>query len=365
LQQLFGRGGMQAVLSELAQLASAEVVIADKADAPVAQSGGLLGRMGHEAAFPIRIGGKTLGQLVLRTVAAELNPLHAIYARQAAEICGIEMLQRLTRQETEERLGLDLVEQLLDESQAGEDIVARFRRMGYDLSPQRRHVAVALGSAVEGNQYAACSDTARDLQWLSQREGASVISTNYHRHFLVFASFSESISERTIRAWLQEVLSSASAQRCSAGASRAVLIAEPPSASGIGALREIVHQALDAWDLGQRISGRVSPYYYEELGLYRLLANLRSQEEMQRFYQETLGALADYDAAHNAELVRTLEVFFRENTNASQTARALFVHRNTLNYRLQRIVEITGLDLDDAESRLALQVAVKIHHLTH
>ncbi len=57
-------------------------------------------------------------------------------------------------------------------------------------------------------------------------------------------------------------------------------------------------------------------------------------------------------------------MFFDQNANASQTSRALYVHRNTLNYRLQRIVEITGLDLNDAEARLAFQLAIKIHHLS-
>ena len=70
-----------------------------------------------------------------------------------------------------------------------------------------------------------------------------------------------------------------------------------------------------------------------------------------------------YDATHGTDLVHTLEVFFEQNANASQTARALYVHRNTLNYRLQRIVEISGLDLNDAEARLAFQLALKVHQV--
>ena len=50
--------------------------------------------------------------------------------------------------------------------------------------------------------------------------------------------------------------------------------------------------------------------------------------------------------------------------NASQTAKALFVHRNTLNYRLQRIAEIGDMDLNDPETRLNAQVALRIHQLS-
>jgi len=76
-----------------------------------------------------------------------------------------------------------------------------------------------------------------------------------------------------------------------------------------------------------------------------------------------LASLVAYDNENNTELVGTLEAFFAQNTNVSRTAKALYVHRNTLTYRLQRIVEISGFDLDDAESRLAFQVALKVHHL--
>jgi purine catabolism regulator len=124
-----------------------------------------------------------------------------------------------------------------------------------------------------------------------------------------------------------------------------------------------VSQALDAWELGHHISDLSSPYYYEELGLYRLLAGLRARDELRRFYDETLGPLVRYDHAHGTDLTHTLEVFFEQNANASQTSRALYVHRNTLNYRLQRIAEISGLDLDQAEARLAFQLALKFHHL--
>ena len=53
-------------------------------------------------------------------------------------------------------------------------------------------------------------------------------------------------------------------------------------------LRTAVCQALDAWELGQRITDLESPYLYEEMGLYRLLASLRDRDELRRFYHEAL-----------------------------------------------------------------------------
>jgi len=130
-----------------------------------------------------------------------------------------------------------------------------------------------------------------------------------------------------------------------------------------------VRQALEACALGARLTDRPGPYHYDDLGLYRLLAGLHhpaggvARAELQRFHAETLGALVQYDHEHGADLVQTLAVYFAENANASRAAASLSVHRNTLAYRLRRIAEITGVDLEDPEARLALQVALAIHRL--
>jgi PucR family transcriptional regulator, purine catabolism regulatory protein len=59
----------------------------------------------------------------------------------------------------------------------------------------------------------------------------------------------------------------------------------------------------------------------------------------------------------------TLEAFFESHGNHTQTAEKLSVHRNTLFYRMNRIAEITGLDLNQPDVRLAVHLALKIHRL--
>jgi len=81
--------------------------------------------------------------------------------------------------------------------------------------------------------------------------------------------------------------------------------------------------------------------------------------ELAQFCDEMLGKLLDYDAQHNSTLVETLSEYFTQRGNLSRTAEALYIHRNTLQYRMERIGEITGLDLDNPETRLAMQLALK------
>jgi len=354
LQRVIGRGGIAAVLQTVAERAGAEVLLADRAGAVIQRAGHPPERPGLETTFAVSIGGRFLGNLMLRLPEEACGRLDTIYARQAAEVCGIEMLQSLTRQETEDRLGADLVEQLLDGEQREEAVASRLTRLGYDLGPDRRHVVVAL-SAGDGSPED-CQHLAQDLRSAAQRAGAAVLCTGYRGHTVALCALPAALADRRVRAWLQEALSTASGERCSVGVSRVV--------DDVPGLRAAVAQALDALALGRRIEGRLSPHYYDDLGLYRLLAGLRARDEVQRFYEETLAPLARYDATHGTELVRTLDCFFAQNANASQTSRALYIHRNTLGYRLQRIVEITGLDLDDAEARMALQLALEIHRLS-
>jgi PucR family transcriptional regulator, purine catabolism regulatory protein len=352
-----GHAGIQGVVDELARLTASDVIVKDKNNVLIVRSiPSHAKETTSEALFPIRVAGRTLGQLFLRAPNTRRNALDALYARQAAEVCGIDILQRTTRQETEERLGTDLVDLLLDQSQPDDIVLARLQRLSFHVVDSRRYVVIALAMpAVAPSAEGDCQDVARDLQWAAQRDGAEILNIRYREHVLILCSFDQGLPERATRNWLREALGRPTAPRCSAGVSR--------MATDLPGLRQAISQALDAWELGRHIVGRSSPYYYEELGLYRLLTGLRARDELKRFYDETLGALERYDGAHGTELVHTLEVFFDENANASQTSRALYVHRNTLNYRLQRIVEITGLDLNDAEARLAFQLALKLHRL--
>jgi len=102
---------------------------------------------------------------------------------------------------------------------------------------------------------------------------------------------------------------------------------------------------------------------YGDLRVYRLLFELRSSPELWSFYQTTLGALVEYDRRHNAALLETLEGYFAAGGNLSQASEQLRIHRNTLLYRLRRIAQISGAELERPEDMLALQVALKAHRV--
>ncbi|HVE68593.1 MAG TPA: helix-turn-helix domain-containing protein [Solirubrobacteraceae bacterium] len=100
---------------------------------------------------------------------------------------------------------------------------------------------------------------------------------------------------------------------------------------------------------------------FEETGAYRLLLSAMSEspDELQRFYAETLEPLVAYDDQYDTDLVSTIEAFLDCDGNVAQTAERLFAHRHTVRYRLERVRELSGLDVGSSDGREKLSLGLK------
>ena len=100
---------------------------------------------------------------------------------------------------------------------------------------------------------------------------------------------------------------------------------------------------------------------FEETGAYRLLLPAMSEDptELQRFHDETVAPLLAYDDQYETELVRTVETFLEADGNVAKTAERLFTHRHTIRYRLDRVRELSGLDVSSTDGRERLSLGLK------
>lgn len=101
----------------------------------------------------------------------------------------------------------------------------------------------------------------------------------------------------------------------------------------------------------------------DHLGIYRVLFRLQNREELQAYATTMLEPLIEYDQKREAGLLQTLEAYLDHGGSLKQIARQCHLHINGLKYRLRRISELTGFDLEDARTRLSLQVAIAVHRL--
>jgi hypothetical protein len=119
-------------------------------------------------------------------------------------------------------------------------------------------------------------------------------------------------------------------------------------------------QAEHAMEMGSRLGRAGQVIRYEDLGIYRLLLQIGDMHKLWQFAGDVLGPLIDYDATHKVNLIATLAAYLNQHESLKQTARVLRVHVNTVAYRVQRIGQLTSLDLADPDDRLIAHVAVKI-----
>lgn len=129
---------------------------------------------------------------------------------------------------------------------------------------------------------------------------------------------------------------------------------------GIRAIKESVSEARKAYKVLRACQGTGELRYYDEIGIYRVFFDLKSEEVLHNLLQESLGVLLEYDRENDSDMVHTLEVFLEEDCNIAMTTERLFVHRNTVKYRIKRIEEIMGLDLKDVTVQFNLRLAYKI-----
>ncbi len=133
---------------------------------------------------------------------------------------------------------------------------------------------------------------------------------------------------------------------------------------GIGSVAENIRdlarsfkEAQVAIEVGKVFDTEKNIVNYESLGIGRLIYQLPTTL-CEMFLQEVFkkGSLESLDR----ETLMTIQSFFENNLNVSETSRKLFVHRNTLVYRLEKIKKLTGLDLREFEHAITFKVALMV-----
>lgn len=258
----------------------------------------------------------------------------------AATILAMELARLRTAAESELRLCRDLVESVLtggDEQASTVNAAA----LGYDLA--RPHRVVVLEGAGRNRDADAFFQAVRSAA--AQERAGSLLATRGSQ--IVLLATAQVDGERLRAAVLREL-----------GGGRVRL--------GIGEVCAQVEdfprsyrQAGLALSLPAGAEWGDRAVRFDDLGVYRLFSGMEDLGEVERFAQTWLGALIEYDNARGSDLVRTLTMYLSHGGSYETTAEALIVHRNTLKYRLQRIRQITGLDLGDAETCFNLQLATR------
>ena len=152
------------------------------------------------------------------------------------------------------------------------------------------------------------------------------------------------------------------AQACLAGEGRALV-----TAAGIGnpctttaEIGRSYAEARRALDAARRQGQGGGIAVFAELGIHRLLMQVPDVADLRTFANEVLGCLVEEGRASGIDYLATLSAYFAANSSSARAARGMYLHPNTVSYRIRRAQKFTGLSFSLHRDRLMAEVAVEI-----
>lgn len=122
-------------------------------------------------------------------------------------------------------------------------------------------------------------------------------------------------------------------------------------------------EAAEALQMGQSLNQDGGVTHFNDLGVYRYLYKIARMDDLRDMYQDQVARIANYDRRKGTDLLDTLETYLECAGNLTKTSNRLFVHRNTLIQRLERLQSLCEIDLQERSNWLTLQVAIKVYKL--
>lgn len=297
-----------------------------------------------------------LGNLSLIVSSNDESPEDDLLASRGAAACSVVMAREYAAQAARREIEINVLDEVFDGALRSEvSLMQQARRLNYDL--QNPHaVFVASVDSARGGLQRSSGSRFTFFDEVMARRGPRILWRVRHNAMEMLWPVANAAEAKVLAVSLYEEMSKRLADPnlvVSVGAGRIQ--------SGLAGIQRAHQEAKQALIMGRRLSGPGGITWFDELGVYRLIFAAEQLPELTAFHDEALAPLIEYDRQHNAELVRTLKAYFDATCGPKEAAALLDVHRNTVLYRLERIREITGLDLDNADVRLRLHLALCIH----
>lgn len=288
---------------------------------------------------PIRSRGETLGFMGIYDPENSRSDDDRFAVEYASATIAVELAHRRNLAEVELRLGRDLADDLVAGARVG-DALARAEALHYDLGGFQRVVLVAWETPTpNGVEVSAAVRYA-----LASMHAPALISRRPEATLAVVADGHDlsSLYERVSAALTSVRGTIGIGGRCAAHD-----------------LPRSFAEAARAMRIRTESRQPLGLSNHDDLGLLRILDTSNDGARLERYVDEWLGPLITHDRQHHSDLVRTLAVYLDSGGNYDRASSALIIHRSTLRYRLSRIRQVSGRDINDPESRLNLHIAIR------
>jgi purine catabolism regulator len=279
----------------------------------------------------------------------------ALLTSRGAAASAIVMTRDRAALAARQELELNVLDEVLDGALRSEvSLMEQARRLNHDLNQSYVALVSRLDPSGNGAQVRTQAGRWSIFDEVLTRRSLKLMWRLRHNHAEIIWPATSAAQAREIANLLYDELT----RRLPEGSGFVVSLGVGTVRQGPAGIRQSHQEAKQALSMGRKLYGPGNLTRFEDLGVYRLLFAAQNLPELQAFHEEVLGPLVEYDKLHGAELIRTLGAFFEARCGPKEAATILGVHRNTVLYRLDRVKELTGLDLDDADVRLRLHLAL-------
>jgi PucR family transcriptional regulator, purine catabolism regulatory protein len=325
---------------------------------------------GRQVTYPVLADAKLYGTISVWYPSDMEAPVDIVSIKHAATIAGLEFLRFSALDEMRKRYEIDFFNDLLSGQIQSRELLGR-RGAVYGIQPQASYRLMVVDidnfTKIFLEDYAGNDQRAQLLKKrllgvvkkAIQKQVPKALAVSQSDHVVVFLPVDSKIKDsRAEREGLVEEI-----RGCIAGQ-----MGEISTSIVLGPRTDVlvVHEGYSeiqtVLDLCSRMgTKRGQTIHTEDYEMEKMLACME-QRLLRKLFRETAQVLETADKKENTQLVQTLEAFFRCTMNHSQTARLLFIHRNTLSYRLDRIREISDIDFENNGLLLKWQLGLKARY---
>jgi purine catabolism regulator len=283
-----------------------------------------------------------------------LTDLDELAISHGATVAALILFKEQAVRQAEEALRGDFLEALL----RGESESAAFWEQAHTLNFHRERpcqILIVHGSLTVGGSNYPIQDYVNN--WLHSHDLTALLSWRDGNLVVVLESSEPTTGQQVSESIIQDLRHPAQSLLIGVGNRYAL---EPDET---GSIRHSYEEAREALRIGVALGQTEGVIAFAELGLLHWLYHLPPEKRAGNVYLERIQTLAAYDERRKTKLVHTLETYLDQGGSLVEAAQALFIHRNTLLHRLERIEKLCEVSLRDPVQRLNMYTAVKSYRL--
>jgi len=290
-----------------------------------------------------------------------LTDIEYIILENASTVISLELVKRFAISEVERRFKNDFLDSLISGNILIETALERASIIGWDL---KGPYCIVLMEFLDINDYLTGKKQRTNFITEVGSTVANVIN-EYTKHFMRISSDSlyvlwptQGKSEAPVVADIRKAFLKISALFAKKYPKMHISTGVGSIAVNIKDISDSYREAKNAINIGRIMNEAFISF--SELGIMRMLCQLGVTNDLTEFVPKSINNLILYDRENKTNLLNTFEVFLKNNSNATHTAKELFIHYKTILYRLEKIREISGIDFSNHKDRLEAELGLKI-----